>query len=148
MGMRMAGAMLAGWAFAAAWPASGQAPAATGAATTPLVRTRTTVTGQPLRVPPAPFELVVNRVEIPAGGTIPAHKHPWSRYVYVEAGAIRVTNHDAGTVSDFAAGQVIVEAIGQWHEGQVLGDVPARLIVFDQVPPGEGNLIPLTPRAR
>jgi len=142
MGMRAAGAMLAGWALAAACPAAGQTPAATGAVTTPIVRTGTTVTGQPLRVPPSPFELVVNRVEIPAGGIIPTHKHPWSRYVYVEAGAIRVTNHDAGTMNDFAAGQVIVEAIGQWHEGRVLGDAPARLIVFDQVPPEEGNLIP------
>lgn len=139
--MRMAGAMLAGWALAAACPASGQTPAA-GAVTTPVVRTGTTVTGQPLRVPPAPFQLVVNRVEIPAGGIIPTHRHPWPRYVYVESGAIRVTNHDAGTVSDFAAGQVIVEAIGQWHEGRATGDGPARLIVFDQVPPGESNLIP------
>jgi len=133
--MRAVGAILAGCALAAAWPASGQV-------TTPIVRAGTTLTGQPLRVPPAPFELVVNRVEIPAGGIIPAHKHPWSRYVYIEAGAIRVTNHDSGTVSDFAAGQVIVEAIGQWHAGLVLGDAPARLIVFDQVPPGESNSIP------
>ena len=141
MGMRMAGAMLAGWALAAACSASGQTPAAPGAVTTPIVRTGTTVTGQPLRVPPAPFQLVVNRVEIPAGGIIPTHKHPWSRYVYVEAGAIRVTNHDAGTVSDFAAGQVIVEAIGQWHEGRVIGNAPVRLIVFDQVPPGQTNVV-------
>lgn len=142
MGMRMAAAMVAGWALAAAWPASGQTPAANGVVTTPVVRTETTVTGQPLRVPPAPFQLVVNRVEIPAGGIIPTHKHPWSRYVYVEAGAIRVTNHDAGTVNDFAAGQVIVEAIDQWHEGRVTSATPARLIVFDQVPPGASNLIP------
>ena len=142
MGMRAAGAMLAGWALAAACSASGQAPPAPAAVTIPIVRAQTTVTGQPLRVPPAPLELVVNRVEIPAGGIIPTHKHPWSRYVYVESGAIRVTNHDSGTVSDFTAGQVIVEAIDQWHEGLVIGDGPARLIVVDQVPPGTSNLIP------
>lgn len=130
-------------ATAAAWPASGQAPAAAaGAVATPIVRTETTVTGQPLRLPPAPVELVVTRVELPAGGAIPTHKHPWQRYVYVEAGAIRVTNHDAGTISDFAAGQVIVEAVDQWHEGRVTSAGPARLIVVDQVPPGESNLIP------
>jgi hypothetical protein len=38
-----------------------------------------------------------------------------------------------------------VEAIDQWHEGQVTGDAPARLIVIDQVPPGESNLIPQAP---
>jgi quercetin dioxygenase-like cupin family protein len=121
------------------------AAAAAQPVTTPIVRTETTVTGQPLRVPPSPFQLVVNRVDLPAGGTIPTHRHPWPRYVYVEAGAIRVTNHDAGTVSDFTAGQVIVEAVDQWHEGRVIGDAPARLIVFDQAPPGAANAIPQAP---
>jgi quercetin dioxygenase-like cupin family protein len=121
----------------AAMPAPAQPPA-----TTPVARTQSTVTGQPLRLPPAPVELVVSRLELPAGATIPAHKHPWQRYAYVEAGAIRVTNHDAGTVSDFTAGQVIVEAVDQWHEGRVTSAGPARLIVFDQVPPGASNTIP------
>ena len=124
-------------AAAAGSPAPAQLPA-----TTPIVRTETTVTGQPLRVPPSPFELVVSRVELPAGGTVPVHQHPWQRYVYVEAGAIRVTNHDTGTISDFTAGQMIVEAVGQWHEGRVTSPGPARLIVIDQAPPGTSNSIP------
>ena len=135
--MKTAALLLLASAAAAASPAPAQPPV-----TTPIVRTERTVTGQPLRLPPAPVELVVTRVELPAGGAIPTHKHPWQRYVYVEAGAIRVTNHDAGTISDFAAGQIIVEAVDQWHEGRVTGDGPARLIVVDQVPPGESNLIP------
>lgn len=114
-------------------------------ATTPIVRTGTTVTGQPLRAPPSPFQLVVNRVDLPAGGTIPTHRHSWQRYVYVESGAIRVTNHESGTVADFAARQMIVEALDQWHEGRVVGAGPARLIVVDQVPPGASNSIPRTP---
>jgi quercetin dioxygenase-like cupin family protein len=136
------GAALAAFALALAGPACAQP------ATTPIVRTETTTTGQPLRAPPSPFQLVVNRVDLPAGGTIPTHKHPWQRYVYVEAGAIRVVNHDTGTATDFAAGQVIVEAVDQWHEGRVIGDAPARLIVVDQVPPGTSNAIPRTPTAR
>jgi len=139
--MKRAGAMLAATALfagaASAQPVS-----------TPIARTETTVTGQPLRPPPAPFALTVTRVDLPAGGTIPTHKHPWPRYVYVEAGAIRVTNHDAGTVNDFTAGQVIVEAVDQWHEGRVTGDAPARLIVFDQAPPGAVNSVPRTAPAR
>ncbi len=135
--MQRAGAMLAATALfagaAAAQPVS-----------TPITRTETTVTGQQLRPPPSPFALTVTRVDLPAGGTIPTHKHPWPRYVYVEAGAIRVTNHDAGTVNDFTAGQVIVEAVDQWHEGRVIGDAPARLIVFDQAPPGAVNSVPRT----
>ncbi len=56
------------------------------------------------------------------------------------AGAVRVTNLDTGAVQDFKAGQVIVEAVGQWHRGEALGG-PVRLLAFDQTPPGESNMI-------
>jgi hypothetical protein len=34
---------------------------------------------------------------------------------------------------------MVAEAIGQWHEGWVVGAEPVRLIVFDLVPPGAQN---------
>jgi quercetin dioxygenase-like cupin family protein len=104
-----------------------------------IVRTETTMTGQPLRVPSAPVQLVVTSVDLPAGFLIACHKHPWSRYVYLEAGAVRVTNYDANRTSDFSAGQELVEAIDQWHDARVTSAGPARLIVVDQVPPGINN---------
>jgi quercetin dioxygenase-like cupin family protein len=123
-------------AAAAAAPA-----AAPGPVKQEIARTETTMTGQPLKVPPAPVQLVVTRVDVPAGTLIPCHKHPWSRYVYLEAGAVRVTNYDANRTSDFAAGQELVEAIDQWHDARVTSPGPARLVVVDQVPPGTGNQV-------
>ena len=90
------------------------------------MRFNNTMTGQPLSVPPAPIQLVVTRAEFPSGHLIACHRHVWSRYVYLEAGAVRVTNYDAGTVNDFAAGQVLAEAIGQWHDARITSPGPAR----------------------
>jgi quercetin dioxygenase-like cupin family protein len=121
---------------AAAAPAAASAPVKQQ-----IALTETTMTGQPLRVPPPRIQLIVTRVEVPAGFLIACHKHPWSRYVYLEAGAVRVTNYDANRTSDFVAGQALVEAIDQWHDARVTGPGPARLIVVDQVPPGTANQI-------
>ena len=116
------------------------APADNAAASEPVVmRIDNTMTGQPLSVPPAPLQLVVTVAQFPAGHLIACHRHPWSRYVYLQAGAVRVTNYDAHTVSDFVAGQVLAEAINQWHEARITSPGPATLIVVDQVPPGGSN---------
>ena len=45
-----------------------------------------------------------------------------------------------GLVRTFGPGDVVVEPRGQWHEGHVVGDEPVRLIVYDQVPPGQANM--------
>jgi quercetin dioxygenase-like cupin family protein len=110
-----------------------------------ILRQGTTVSGQKLRIPKAP-ELVVSVRELPPGGAVPVHKHKWQRYAYVERGRIRIVNRDTGATREFAAGEVVVEPIGQWHEGRVVGDSPVRLIVFDQVPKGETNMVLKEPR--
>ena len=116
-------------------PTNNQATGAAPALPDPVVmRFDSTMTGQPLRVPPAPLRLVVTRAEFEPTHLIACHRHPWSRYVYLEAGAVRVTNYDAHTVNDFIAGQVLVEAIDQWHDARVTSDVNAVLIVVDQLP--------------
>lgn len=100
-----------------------------------------TNSGQPIQLPEGPAQVTVTKVTIPAGGKLAPHKHPFQRYGYVESGAIKVTNLDTGGVVDYRAGQVIIEARGQWHMGEVTGDAPVVLIVFDQTPPGEGNVV-------
>lgn len=109
---------------------------------TPIVRTNHTTSGQPIRLPQGDPELVAVAVDIPAGGSLPIHQHPWSRFVYIERGNLRVTNHDTKRTLDFRAGQIISEVVGQWHEATALGAEPARLIVFDLVPPGVNNVVP------
>jgi quercetin dioxygenase-like cupin family protein len=133
-----AAVLLAGAAAGAA--ASLQSPPS-GAAVTVLDRTTTTATGQDIRLPQGPVEVVVSRTEIPAGGMLPMHKHPWPRYAYVESGRLQVHWERAGITREFGPGDVVVEAIDEWHEGAALGEVPVKLIVLDQVPPGASNVV-------
>lgn len=112
-----------------------------GATSTILNRTATTATGQRIALPQGPVEVVISRTEIPAGGALPMHKHPWPRYAYVESGRLRVHWERAGLTREFGAGDAVVEAIDEWHEGASIGTEPVRLIVVDQVPPGETNLV-------
>ena len=111
------------------------------AASTELARTASTITGQPISLPPAPFEVVFTRTVLPAGGVLPMHKHPWPRYAYVMSGRLRVSYEESGLVREFGPGEAVIEAIDQWHMGEVVGDEPVTLIVFDQVPPGRTNVV-------
>ena len=119
---------------------SSLAPAVPTASSTPLLRTQQTISGQPLRLPQGPAELVAAAVDIPAGGVTAIHQHPWSRIVYVERGTLRVVNHDTGDSRDFTAGQVLPEVVSQWHEGRAPAG-PVRLVVLDLVPPGASNMV-------
>ena len=119
-------------------PASASA-ALTGPLTTPLVRTGRTISNQPLRLPQGDAEVVAAAIDIPAGGATPVHQHPWSRFVYVERGPVRILNHDTGESRDFATGTLLPEVIAQWHEARALAS-PVHLVVIDLVPPGVSNM--------
>jgi quercetin dioxygenase-like cupin family protein len=105
----------------------------------------TTNTGQAILLPKGPAQVTVSRVTLAVGDSLPVHKHPYSRYGYIEAGTIRVSNLDTGKVTDYHAGDTIIEARGQWHTGQVLGASPVVILVIDQTPPGKGNVIVQSP---
>lgn len=111
------------------------------AATTTLARTARSITGQPISLPPAPFEVVFSRTVLPPGGLLPMHKHPWPRYALVESGRIRVRYEAAGIDREFGPGDALIEAVDQWHEGAVVGSDPVRLLVIDHVPPGQTNMV-------
>jgi quercetin dioxygenase-like cupin family protein len=116
-------------------------PAAPRASVRIVNRASTTITGQPLAGPPQPWETVISVSDLPLGGVLPMHRHPWPRYAYVERGRLSVTYEAAGITREFGPGEAVVEAIDQWHEGRVLGSEPVRLIVFDQLPPGASNVV-------
>ena len=111
-------------------------------ATTILQRSSSTVTGQPLALPAGPLEVVIAVTEIPAGGALPMHKHPWPRYAIVERGRLRVSYEEARLVREFGPGEAVIEAVDQWHEARVVGPDPVRVVVIDHVPPGRTNLVP------
>ena len=104
-----------------------------------VLRAGQTVTGQPLAPLPDPYEIVVTRSELPAGGVLPMHRQPGPRYALVESGRIRVTYGEGRTI-EAGPGDVIVEAVATWHEGSAVGDGPVRLLVIDHVPPGRVNI--------
>lgn len=112
-----------------------------GAAVRVVTRSATTLTGQPIALPQGAVEVAVSIAEIPVGGALPMHLHPWPRYFYVERGRLRVRYEAAGLTREFGAGEAGVEAVGQWHEARVVGDEPVRVVVFDQVPPGRTNVV-------
>lgn len=117
-------------------PAVARAPEAVA-----LGRYDATNTGQPILLADEALEATFSRVTIPAGTALPVHKHPYQRYGFVESGRIRVSNLDTGTAVEYGPGETIIEARGQWHTGQALGDAPVVLLVIDQTPPGAGNTV-------
>lgn len=125
----------------AAAPANDQTEAAAPA--DPIERRfRQTMTGQPLTRPPEPFELLVTWAEYDPGDVIPCHTHSYPRYVYLQQGELLVTYRDTGAEHRFAAGEVLVESIGQRHQGEVTSDVPVVLVAFEQVPLNGNNRTP------
>ena len=127
-------------AVPAAFLSAAAAPAAPPAPGTALIiDTRTTIAGQPLVVPPEPLRVVATRIVLPAGSAIGTHMHFWARYVYVQSGEVQLTLADTGATRTFKAGEVIVEPIGKWHSGKIVGDTV--LVAIEQLPPGRCNIV-------
>lgn len=126
-------------AAAALLAAAAAPPAAPVPGTKLIVDTSTTLAGQALTAPSAPFRVVATRVELPAGAAVPTHMHIWARYVYVERGEVQLTLADSGATRTFKAGEMIVEPIGKWHSGKIVSDT--ILVSVEQVPPGRCNTV-------
>ncbi len=105
-----------------------------------LLRATKTLSGQPLKLATDQGEMVAYATDFPPNSRTAVHKHPWSRFVYVERGPLWVTNFDEHKTDEFQTGQVFAEAVGEWHQGHA-GPNGARLIVFDLVPHGASNVV-------
>jgi quercetin dioxygenase-like cupin family protein len=106
----------------------------------PVLTTTTTASGQPIAVPANP-QVIVSTYDIPAGASLPFHKHPFQRYAYVMAGDLSVMNRDTGETYRYKTGDFIVEVLEQWHMGRNEGKTPVKLLVIDQVEPGKSNVV-------
>lgn len=124
-------------------PAAAQAPP--GAIAKPVAVIDTTMSGQPILLPQGPIRVTVTETTLPAGGVIAAHKHPFPRYGYIQEGALEVTNLDTGTVQVLRAGMFAVESRDQWHQAVALDGKPVTLLVIDQAPPGQVNIVRKAP---
>jgi quercetin dioxygenase-like cupin family protein len=100
-----------------------------------VAATKTTITGQPIVVPPNP-EVRLTSVEFAPGARLPVHKHLYPHYVYVLAGTLSVTDVDTGKSFDLKQGSFFAEMIDTWHYGENKGPGPLKLLSIDQVPVG------------
>lgn len=113
--------------------------------TTPLATRTTTLSGQPIVAPAGPLQASLAETRLAPGASLPAHRHPYQRYVYVVEGRVEVTNLDTGEISVLNTGDFVAEARGQWHSARVLGDSAARLLAIDETPQGQSNMERRTP---
>lgn len=103
---------------------------------TPLLSTNTTASGQPLVLPTNPAMVGVSRYVIAPGARLAVHKHPHTRYAYVQSGNLTVFDADTGRRFDYKRGDFIVEILDGWHYGENAGTEPVELLVIDQTPDG------------
>jgi quercetin dioxygenase-like cupin family protein len=108
---------------------------------TKLLSSTVTSNGDPIVLPGKNAEVEVSVYEIPVGATLAEHQHPFPRYGYMLAGALRITNTETGKSMDYHAGDFILETIGHWHRAQNIGNEPIRLVVIDQVEKGRENTV-------
>jgi quercetin dioxygenase-like cupin family protein len=95
----------------------------------PLLQTTSSWDGTPLRWPQGDAELTGLIVIIAPGGETGWHSHPVPSFGLLLEGELEVTLRD-GRTKRIRAGEALAEVVGVAHNGRVVGDVPARLVVF------------------
>jgi quercetin dioxygenase-like cupin family protein len=113
----------------------------------PLLTTSVTASGQPIVLPQGNVQLITSMYEIAPGAKLPEHEHNSQRYGYLLAGQLRITNTETGTSQEYKPGDFIVESRGQWHKAENIGAEPIKLLVIDQINPGESTVVLRHPSA-
>lgn len=116
----------------------------TGVASTPILQTRTTNTGQPIEVPAHPT-VIVSQTTIAPGARIRTHKHPYPHYVYVIEGTLTVVDEANGKTFEIKPGGFFAEMVDTWHHGENRGKTLVRLVAIDQVPEGVARNMVMKP---
>ena len=100
-----------------------------------IVKTMKNDAGQAIALPRGPLQLVVSTYDIAPGAKLPQHKHPFQRYGYVLQGDLKVQQLGS-SARIYHAGEFIAESVDRWHVGETVGEVPVKLLIIDQLPPG------------
>jgi quercetin dioxygenase-like cupin family protein len=101
----------------------------------------TTASGQPIRLPQENVRVVLSEYMIAPGAKLPVHKHPFARLAVVQAGSLSVTNQETNETITYAPGDLIVEALDQWHFAVNAGVTPVRLLVLDEMTGNGSNTV-------
>ncbi|MFA7233029.1 MAG: cupin domain-containing protein [Terrimicrobiaceae bacterium] len=97
---------------------------------TPLLRTATTSSGQPIAYPATESpQVTAVLVEIPPGAETGWHEHPYPCYAYVLSGALTVEVKGQKR-RELLPGEALVEVVGTPHNGMNKGAEPVRLVMF------------------
>jgi quercetin dioxygenase-like cupin family protein len=100
---------------------------------TKLATATTTASGQPIVLPQGDVQVILSDYRIAPGAKLPIHKHPYPRIAIVQAGTLEVTNEETGETITYRTGDMIVEAIDQWHFGLNGGSEQVHLLVIDEI---------------
>ena len=79
-------------------------------------------------------QVTIRQQILAAGETLPEHQQPFDRQLFVVNGKLKVSNLVTGEEQVAGPGEVALEAAGDWHIAQALGDEPAEIFVIDQAP--------------
>ncbi len=94
----------------------------------PLISAATTATGEPLSYPTAtPAKVTAVVVTVPPGGETGWHTHPVPLFAYILEGTLVVSYGRLGDRT-YRAGEGLLEAMGDPHNGRNLGAGPVRIL--------------------
>jgi quercetin dioxygenase-like cupin family protein len=101
-----------------------------------------TVVGEDVRYPGGvPAEITAAVVTLPPGKTTGWHRHGVPLFGYILSGALEVDYGDKG-VRTYAAGDGLMEAMDQRHQGVNRGAEPVRILVVYMGAEGLKNVLP------
>ena len=95
-----------------------------------LAKTGISWDGSPLPAyPDKSPEITILRITIPAGISLPLHRHSVINAGVLLSGELTVITEDNKTLH-LNAGDPIVEVVNKWHYGKNSGNEPAVILVF------------------
>jgi quercetin dioxygenase-like cupin family protein len=103
-----------------------------------VLSTGTTPSGLSIALPQKDVQVIATVFDIAPGSRLPEEKSSFSRYGYLLAGKLQVTNVRNGRIETYKPGDFIVfdypiEGAYPWREGASVGDEPVKLLMIDQI---------------
>ena len=93
-----------------------------------LLVTKSDTVGAPIRYPAGTPQVASYLLTMVPGQTTGWHRHDVPLYARMLGGAITV-DYGNGVTKTYRAGDTFMEAMDIWHDGKVISDVPAKILV-------------------
>ena len=94
-----------------------------------VFKTESSWDGKPIIYPKGKAEVTGLIIEIPVGGETGWHSHPIPSFAVVLDGKLDVRQKN-GEVKHLKSGEGFAEVVNTLHNGQNVGSVPVKLVVF------------------